>query len=47
MSVKVGLYENIPKYPFIGGFECAGEVVKLGLNAESGFQVNYFFFNSE
>ena len=40
LSVKAGLFENLPKYPFIGGFECAGEIVKLGPNI-AGHQVRF------
>jgi NADPH:quinone reductase-like Zn-dependent oxidoreductase len=32
LSVRQGNYADIPKLPFVPGFECAGEIVKLGPN---------------
>ena len=39
LSVRQGQFPDLPKLPFVPGFECAGDVVLIGPNT-SGFQVN-------
>ncbi len=41
LSIRQGQFNNLPKLPFVPGFECAGEIVQLGPNT-SGFSVNMF-----
>ena len=38
LSIRQGQFENLPKLPFVPGFECAGEVVYLGPNT-TGYTV--------
>ncbi len=39
LSIRQGQFENLPKLPFVPGFECAGEIVYLGPNT-TGHTVN-------
>jgi NADPH:quinone reductase-like Zn-dependent oxidoreductase len=41
LSIRQGQFNNLPKLPFVPGFECAGEIVQLGPNT-SGFNVIFF-----
>jgi NADPH:quinone reductase-like Zn-dependent oxidoreductase len=38
LSIRQGQFENLPKLPFVPGFECSGDIVQLGPNT-TGFQV--------
>jgi len=42
LSIRQGQFENLPKLPFVPGFECAGEVVYLGPNT-TGYTVCILF----
>ena len=41
LHIRQGQFENLPKLPFVPGFECAGQIVKLGSNI-SNFKVSFF-----
>jgi NADPH:quinone reductase-like Zn-dependent oxidoreductase len=38
LSIRQGNFADLPKLPFVPGFECAGEIVQLGPNT-SGFSI--------
>ncbi|CAF0710877.1 unnamed protein product [Brachionus calyciflorus] len=38
LSIRQGLFSDLPKLPFVPGFECSGEIVQLGPNTP-GFQI--------
>lgn len=41
LCIRQGQFNDLPKLPFVPGFECAGEIVQLGPNT-TGFHVNIF-----
>lgn len=41
LSIRQGQFDNLPKLPFVPGFECAGDIVQLGPNT-TGYQVSLF-----